>query len=163
MDMLDTTISTLLTTPFCPTCATTYDPDCYDFGEERACCGTCGTFYRVANEHVPDIPDDDLDIDPGCGDEDHALVSFRANADRIAERTARHTSGASYELYARRFSEICAPLIAALAPDLREPATAIARVHGYVEDEEYRDNVFGPGSCFLTGIEEQCCSCGRHP
>lgn len=161
MDHLNDTTRALFTTPICPTCATAYDPSHYDFTEDRACCSNCGLRYRVPDEYVPDIPDDDLDV--GDDAEGDTLATFRAAAERLADQTAKTTGGASYELYARRFSEVCAPLIEALDAALRAPAVEIARYHGYHDDAEDGQADFGAGCCMFSGIEEDCCHCGRHP
>lgn len=162
MHNLSDSLRKLFSGPICPHCATSYDPEHYDFVEDRAVCSNCGTLYQVHADHVPDIPDEDLDIDIGDEDEPAALSQFRADAGRLAGDTAKATGGASYELYARRFSEACDALLAALDPTMRDQAVAIAEYHGYFADDEAEAG-FGPGYCSLTGIEEHCCHCGRHP
>jgi len=92
-----------------------------------------------------------------------ALEQFRADAEQLAREEMRATGGASYELYVRRFSEECASYIYRLDPLLRRYAIMIAAYHGYTEDEDELYPDFGPGYCSLTGIEEHCCPCGRHP
>lgn len=91
------------------------------------------------------------------------LERFRADAERLAEVEMRATAGATYELYARRFSAACARAIDKLDPDLRRYAVTIANHHGYIDDEDKRYADFGPGLCSLTGIDEHYCHCGRHP
>ncbi|AOH86923.1 hypothetical protein AWL63_18065 [Sphingomonas panacis] len=92
-----------------------------------------------------------------------ALQQFRADAERIADAEMRATSCASYELYVCRFSGICAGYIDRLDPQIRRYAVIIASEHGYTEDEDELYPDFGPGYCSLTGIDEDCCPCGRHP
>ncbi|BAI96640.1 MULTISPECIES: hypothetical protein [Sphingobium] len=92
-----------------------------------------------------------------------ALEQFRAETDRLAKAEMRATAGATYELYARRFSADCARLIDDLDPQLRRYAFMIAVYHGYTEDEDELYPDFGPGYCSLTGIDEHYCHCGRHP
>ncbi|KXU30221.1 MULTISPECIES: hypothetical protein [Sphingobium] len=92
-----------------------------------------------------------------------ALEKFRADAERLAEAEMRATAGATFELYARQFSEQCARYIDRLDPNLQRYAVVIANDHGYVEDEEERYADFGADLCSLTGIDEQYCHCGRHP
>lgn len=162
MDHFDQSLRKLFSGPICPHCATAYDPKHYDFVEDRACCSNCGALYRVSDDHVPDIPDDELDVDIGVPDDAGALKQFRADAERVASETARATAGASYELYARRFSETCDALLARLDPSIRGAAIAIARYHGHFDDDGTEAG-FGPGTCSLTGIDEHCCHCGRHP
>lgn len=148
--------------PICPHCATSYDPAHYDFVEDRAVCLNCAALYRVGAGHVPDIPDEDLDIDLGEEQEAAAIRQFRADTARLAGDTARATGGASYELYALRFSEACDALLDALDPATRDQAVGIAEYHGYFEDDEAEAG-FGPGLCSFSGIEAHYCHCGRHP
>lgn len=56
-------LDAVFTAPICPCCATLYDPQHYDFVEDRACCSNCHTFYQVPADQVPDIPDDMLEVD----------------------------------------------------------------------------------------------------
>lgn len=92
-----------------------------------------------------------------------ALEQFRVDVREIAAREMRATGGASYELYARRFSDLCGWVISNLHPQIQSYAVAIALYYGYVEDEDERHADFGPGLCSFSGIEEHCCPCGRHP
>lgn len=92
-----------------------------------------------------------------------ALEQFRADVERLADAEMRATAGATYELYARQFSDACAYYIGDLDPQLQPYAVAIAAYHGYIADEGERYADFGPGLCSLTGIEEHYCHCGRHP
>lgn len=162
MDFFDQSLRKLFSGPICPYCATAYDPEHYDFVEDRACCPNCSALYRVGDEHVPDIPDADLDVDISDPVQDAALRQFRSDVERIASETAKATAGASYELYARRFSEACDALLHLLKPAIGDAALAIAKHHGYLDDDATVDG-FGPGYCSLTGIDEHCCHCGRHP
>ncbi len=62
MHDFDENLAKMFNAPICPVCATPYDPKHYDFDENRACCSNCHTHYDVPADHVPDIPDDMLDI-----------------------------------------------------------------------------------------------------
>lgn len=46
-----------MSAPICPTCATSYDPSCYDSCDERACCSNCGTLYRIPGRCRPPADD----------------------------------------------------------------------------------------------------------
>lgn len=88
---------------------------------------------------------------------------FEEQVAALAEATIRETGGASYELYARRFTAACEPLIDALDPEVREAGRAIAAHHGYLDAEHAGEGDFGPGTCPLSGIDADYCHCGRHP
>jgi len=62
MHEFDSSLEKAFTAPICPHCATAYDPKHYDFVEDRACCANCGAHYPVGEQHIPDIPDELLDI-----------------------------------------------------------------------------------------------------
>lgn len=88
---------------------------------------------------------------------------FEANVATLADATIRQTGGASYELFARRFTDACEPLIDALDPAIRDTARTIAATHGYIDAEHPGEGDFGPGTCPLSGIDADYCHCGRHP
>lgn len=88
------------------------------------------------------------------------LSTIRARLERAAAE-AQRGCGLSYDLYVRRFSAEAESLLDAVDPDLRSEAAAIAAALGYGDDEADAD--YGPGICSLTGIDEYCCPCGRHP
>lgn len=176
MDNLDRSLSDLFSGPICPSCATPFTAEDYDFCEGAACCPNCNTLYKVGKPHVPRAPEDTRDDEgyqphPEDAQEHHffdtpdsvALTQFRLDAERLAGAAIRETAGASYELYAIRFSDACQSYIEDLDPDLRPAAIAIALHHGYVEDEDERHAGFGPGLCSVSGIDEAYCHCGRHP
>ncbi len=162
MNDLDPTLDKAFAAPICPTCATSYDPRHYDIYEDHACCPNCGTEYHVPAEYRALHPEDYLEYGVAKTPETIALSRFRIEARRIADMAGQETGGASYELYARRFTEACAPYIEALDPDLRPQAIAIANYHGYIEDADEAQAGFGPGLCSFSGIEEDYCHCGRH-
>ena len=62
MTAIDENLGKTFTAPICPACATPYDRKHYDFVEDRACCPNCGTHYRIWDDHVPDIPNEALDL-----------------------------------------------------------------------------------------------------
>ena len=78
-----------------------------------------------------------------------------------ATADAHRRCGLSYEFYVQRFSAEANSLLAAVDPTLREEALRIAAEFGYDDGEEEPD--YGPGVCTLTGIDDYCCPCGRHP
>ncbi|WP_337847871.1 hypothetical protein [Sphingomonas sp.] len=61
MDDFDDSLRTLLSTPFCPACATLYSPDRYDPVDDCARCSNCGTEYQIPDEHRPLHPEDALE------------------------------------------------------------------------------------------------------
>ena len=81
----------------------------------------------------------------------------------IATATIGETGGASYELYARRFTDACEPLIDGLDPAVKEAGRAIAVHYGYLDAEHAGEGHFGPGTCTFSGIDADFCHCGRHP
>ncbi|WP_176590723.1 hypothetical protein [Sphingobium sp. EM0848] len=91
---------------------------------------------------------------------ENPLSTIRAQLERAAAE-AQRGCGLSYDLYVRRFNAAAEPILNAVDPDLRSEAAAIAAALGYGDDEADAD--YGPGICSLTGIDEYCCPCGRHP
>lgn len=88
------------------------------------------------------------------------LSTLRTQFEEAAAEADRGC-GLSYELYVRRFSADANSLLAAIEPALRDEAIQIAAEFGYDDGEEEPD--YGPGVCTLTGIDDYCCPCGRHP
>lgn len=88
------------------------------------------------------------------------LSTLRAEFEEAAA-DAHRRCGLSYEVYVRLFSAEAEPLLAAIDPALRADAIQIAAEFGYYDGEEEPD--YGPGVCTLTGIDDYCCPCGRHP
>lgn len=85
---------------------------------------------------------------------------FREQLERAAAR-ANQGSGLIYELYVERLSAEVSDLLATVPPDLMDAATKLAHEYGYDDHEEECD--LEPGACSLTGIDMNCCPCGRHP
>ncbi|MFT4026829.1 MAG: hypothetical protein QM676_08525 [Novosphingobium sp.] len=163
MRKLDHTLIRMFHAPFCPTCAIRYDAAHYDIDDDNARCPNCGTAYQIPAEYRPPHPEDAQEYNLMDKPQSVALEQFRADVERIAAAAMRATAGATYELYARQFSDACDAYIEDLEPALRHRAIVIANAQGYVEDEEVRYADFGPGLCSLTGIDEHYCHCGRHP
>lgn len=88
------------------------------------------------------------------------LAAVHASLDQAAVE-AHHGCGLSYEYYVRRFSALAGPIIDAVPPNIQDEARRIAVEYGFCDPDDVED--YGPGRCSLTGIEEDCCSCGRHP
>ncbi|WP_449470198.1 hypothetical protein [Sphingobium chungangianum] len=91
------------------------------------------------------------------------LDDFHANVAALADAAIHETRGASYELYARRFTDACEPLLNALDAGFRDAGRAVAIYHGYIDGEHAGEGDFGTGTCPLSGIDADCCHCGRHP
>ncbi|WP_234781492.1 hypothetical protein [Sphingobium yanoikuyae] len=163
MDDFDDTLYTVFAGPICPTCATAFAPDQYDDIDDRARCSNCGTAYRIPDDYRPLHPEDAAEYNLMDTPQSVALDQFRADAQRLADTAIRETAGASYELYARRFTEACEPYIDDLDPALRHHAIEIANHHGFIADAEEARAGFGPGLCSFSGIDEDYCHCGRHP
>ncbi len=163
MTSLDQLLRQLFSTPVCPNCATLYDDEQFDEVDECARCSHCGTTYQVPDGFRPAHPEDALEYAVEDASASTSLAQFRKDADRLAAAAIQETKGASYELYAQRFTEACEPYIDALDPALRHQAISIANYHGFIEDAAGLEAGFGPGRCSFTGIEEDYCHCGRHP
>lgn len=163
MTDLDHTLAAAFAAPICPACATSYESTHYDIYDGCARCPNCGTAYQVPEDLRPPHPEDALEYVVEDGTTSDTLAQFRKDADRLADATIRETKGASYELYALRFTDACEPYIDALDSALRHHAIAIATYYGFIEDVAAREAGFGPGLCSFSGIEEDCCHCGRHP
>ena len=78
-----------------------------------------------------------------------------------AEREAALGCGLSDVLYEERVQVSYASILANLAPEDRVAAEPILRVRGY--DPDFTSYQAAQGECSMTGIREDCCSCGRHP
>lgn len=156
-------LSQLFATPFCPHCATLFDAEQWDDVDECARCSHCGTAYQIPDAQRPTEPVRAGEIHPTGTPSSPALDQFRADAKRLADNIGRETAGASYELFAQRFTEACASPIDDLDPTVRTDALTIANDHGYIEDADAADAGFGPGRCPVSGIEVDYCHCGRHP
>ena len=68
--------------------------------------------------------------------------------------------GASDVLYERRLQSGFEDILDKAAPEHKQEVELILREHGY--DPDMEPFVAGPGECELTGIEIDCCPCGRH-
>lgn len=80
---------------------------------------------------------------------------------KAAEDQAMRGSGLSDVLYEKSVQASYATILAQ-APEHERPAVEAAlKERGYDPDfEPYRAD---PGECSLTGIDTDCCPCGRHP
>ncbi|MAM39630.1 hypothetical protein AX777_23525 [Sphingobium yanoikuyae] len=97
------------------------------------------------------------DVATGDGD---PLSIFREQLERAAAR-ANRGGGLIYELYVERLSAEVSDLLATISSDLMDAATKLAHEYGYGDHEEECD--LEPGACSLTGLDMNCCPCGRHP
>ncbi|MCC4252608.1 hypothetical protein LL251_09265 [Sphingobium naphthae] len=88
------------------------------------------------------------------------LSTFRERLEGAAER-AHRGCGLSDMLYVERICAEVAGMLEHVPVELREAAREIAYEFGYYDGEE--EPYHEPGTCFLTGIDEHCCPCGRHP
>lgn len=88
------------------------------------------------------------------------LSAIRARFEEVAA-DANRRCGQSYEYYLRLFSAAADPLLAVVDPEVRDKALRIAAEFGYGDSDEEPD--YGPGICTLTGTDDYCCPCGRHP
>lgn len=163
MAPISDSLSQLFATPFCPHCATLFDAEQWDDVDECARCSHCGTAYQIPDDHRPTEPAGAGEISPSGTPSSPALDRFRAEAERLADQIGRETAGASYELYARRFTDACAPLIDDFDPALRADAITLVSYHGYFDDADAASTGFGSGRCPISGIETDYCHCGRHP
>lgn len=95
---------------------------------------------------------------------ERSLMQFLSNL--IAEIEAiksacNHGCGQSYELYEERVQGSLTKLLERTPIPLRATTEAVLKEHGY--DPHYEPFDAGPGECLTTGINENCCPCGRHP
>ncbi len=153
----------LFNAPICPHCATLFDPGRYDDLDECATCSNCGRAYKVAASYRPQPPEDGQNGQQSDTTQTNALAQFRQEADRVSKAVMRQTTGGSYEMFERWFTEALEPSINTLDPAVRPEAIAIASGLGYIDDPEVMAAGFGPGPCSNSGIDEAYCHCGRHP
>ncbi len=159
----DEALDSMLNIPICPTCATSFSQEQYDDVDDCARCPNCGKAYKIPDEYRPLHPEDAAEPAFLETPQSVALDQFRADAKRISQDLMRRAAGGTYEMYERWFTEALEPYVEALDPALHHEAMAIARDLGYIDDPEIMAAGFGPGLCSITGIEENCCPCGRHP
>ncbi len=162
MDDLDTSNAETVRTPCCPLCYTTFDYAHYKFTTDRACCPFCNSHYPVPDAFRPPHSEEALEYastDPATS---AALDQFRAVAKRVSEETIRNTTCGPYQMYARWFTWALHGKLEDLAPELRDPATAIARALGYIDDPKALAIIVGPRICSRTGLDKLYCHCGRH-
>lgn len=90
---------------------------------------------------------------------------IEAELDALAE-SARRSSGLAFDLYVRRYSESVDALCADVEPSVREHVMQVAIEDGFYATLEERENTAAElaaiGACSLTGIDPDCCPCGRH-
>jgi hypothetical protein len=92
----------------------------------------------------------------------HSIIAeFTAKIDAACEE-AHRGCGLSDVLFTARFQEACEGLLASVPTELHAEALAIVKAQGFEPDND-PDQDFGPGECSMTGIDEHCCPCGRHP
>lgn len=89
------------------------------------------------------------------------IADFTAKIATAAQE-AHRGCGLSDVLFTQRFQDACEALLASVPDEHRTQALAIAQAQGYDTDYD-ADYDFGPGYCSTTGIDEDCCPCGRHP
>ncbi|MDF0506886.1 hypothetical protein POK33_39735 [Burkholderia cenocepacia] len=91
---------------------------------------------------------------------------IEAELDSLAVE-ARRGCGMSYELFTRRYSESVDDLCEEVQPSLRELVLELAIASGCYETEAEREAtkeaIAASGGCPHTGIDPDCCPCGRHP
>lgn len=73
--------------------------------------------------------------------------------------------GLSYELFVKRFSAAVENALDEVEPAYRDLAIEVANAHGYAtaaELDAMQEEIESSGGCSLTGIDPDCCPCGRH-
>ncbi|RQQ77822.1 hypothetical protein DF134_36520 [Burkholderia stagnalis] len=78
---------------------------------------------------------------------------------------AQRCCGLSYELFVKLFSADVDALIRELDAPLDSVALEIAKTMDYATPEErnqMQEEIRKSGGCSLTGIDPDCCPCGRH-
>ncbi len=113
--------------------------------------------------HDTDRQSEPIDLPPLDTEQTEALELLREEIATMAEASHRATGGASYEAYARVFTDVCASWLEDCEPPLRGHAIRIAKEHGYDAELVGSEAGFGPGLCPITGNEEAGCPCGYHP
>ncbi|MCA3000372.1 MAG: hypothetical protein ING75_17425 [Rhodocyclaceae bacterium] len=86
-----------------------------------------------------------------------------ANLDAIieaAEAEAGHGCGGSDVLYEARVQSAYAAILEKAQATERAATETALRKRGY--DPDFVPYEAGEGECSLTGIDENCCPCGRH-
>jgi|6_EtaG_2_1085325.scaffolds.fasta_scaffold00513_3 hypothetical protein len=78
-----------------------------------------------------------------------------------AEEQALRGSGSSDVLYESRVQAAYASILDSAPESEKRRAEEILRERGY--DPDFTPYEAGEGECDLTGIEIDCCPCGRHP
>ena len=78
----------------------------------------------------------------------------------FAERNAARGCGQSDVLYEQRVQAAYADLLSQAPSAVREVWRQRLEARGYASDFEAYEAA--PGECPLTGIETDCCPCGRH-
>lgn len=78
-----------------------------------------------------------------------------------AYEEANRGCGLVYELFEKRFQKACDDLLASAPEEHREAALQLAIERGYCTDYD-EEAAFPAGSCSLTGLDPDCCPCGRH-
>jgi hypothetical protein len=87
-----------------------------------------------------------------------AEIAAMANA-------SQRRCGLSYELYVKLFSDEVEGLLSELEPEFRPLALELAEASGYATHDEraaMQEEIEESGGCSLTGIDPDCCPCGRH-
>lgn len=79
---------------------------------------------------------------------------------QAAEKEAAHGCGQSYELYERRMQDAYERILQDAHIEQRQATEAALRARGY--DPDFVPYEAQEGECSLTGIDENCCPCGRH-
>jgi len=78
---------------------------------------------------------------------------------------ANRGCGLSYELFVKRFSVMVDDALDQVEPAYRDLAIEVAKAHDYATAEELdamQEEIENSGGCSLTGIDPDCCPCGRH-
>lgn len=78
-----------------------------------------------------------------------------------AQFTALQGCGLSDVLYFKSLHRAFADILAQAPESEREATEAALKENGF--DPDFVPYEAGPGECSETGIDEDCCPCGRHP
>ena len=78
-----------------------------------------------------------------------------------AETEANRGCGQSYELYETRVQGAYAAILERSSKEDRAETEAALKKRGF--DPDFTPYQAREGECDLTGIEIDCCPCGRHP
>ena len=78
-----------------------------------------------------------------------------------AEAEAGRGCGLSDVLYERICQDLYADILSRAPQEERAEVEKILRQRGY--DPDFVPFQAGPDECSLTGIDTNCCPCGRHP